>query len=141
MAWKKITSQQCLERLMACVDWSHSFVREVYLISPSYIVRDGNSRGWTAQADALPSVRLLITSPSESCPAVELLFTEVDEFGIWFGAGELSPSAKWTEAGIAWSFHTQLGSTIRAGSLCYRLLDESAWGNDLRYGWGASDDP
>jgi hypothetical protein len=135
MMWQTISSQQQLDQLIARFDWSHAFVREAYLVSPSFVIAQGERRRWTVRADALPSMKFLITSDSERHPALELFFIEVEDMGVWFGGGELAPSATCSERGIVWQFHKDLERLIRAAYLRYAFLDEAAWGNKLRYGW------
>jgi len=131
MDWKMVESQESLDQVLGSFEWFDAFIREGYFVCPSYIIPEGRA---TNNPDAVPSMKLLVTSPSETNPALELLFVGVEDLSIWFGGRELAPSAIWNKHQVAWSFHREKQPPIRAQKLYFRFLDNSSWGNNLRYG-------
>ena len=130
MEWIRINGDDALrKRVLYEVDWSHSFIREVSIVSPSYILPDVSM----VAPDYLPSVRVFISSQSTDIPGLELLFVETEEFSVWF-AGDLKPEIDISDTGVKWKFGDS-ANTLISKSLYCRFLGDEAWGKDLRYGW------
>ena len=72
----KIDSQKDLDNLLLFPNWEDSFVREWYLLSPSYIHLNKQA---IVSPDAAPIMRVLICTPEIKCPGIELFFEEVEE--------------------------------------------------------------
>ena len=132
MDWVKLTSINVFKKnVLDVVDWSQSFIREISLVSPSYVLPDGHA---TVAPDCLPSARVFISSLSEDVPGIELLFIEVEDFFVWFG-GDLNPNVEEFYNSVKWEFNDSITTPITCKSLYYRFLDSGSWGKNLRYGW------
>ena len=126
----KINSQEDLDILLNIVDWNDAFIREWYMLSPSYI--EPESRG-TVAADFLPIMYVLICTSELNCPCLELIFVEVDQ--IYFANGcDLNPIARFHKDKILFSFYEIENTDIQFTSLYYRILDKDSWGSKQRYG-------
>jgi hypothetical protein len=133
MNWQLLKDQADASELIGRFAWSCGFVREMYLVSPSYVMADS---GATVNADALPSLKTLIATADETTPGVELLFVRLISLEIWFG-GDLAPSVTIKPNRVEWRFHQSGPSprTVVSELLYYRWLDRSCWGKELHYGW------
>ncbi len=130
MEWTRISDDDALKkRLLLEVDWAHSFIREVSIVSPSYILPDASM----VAPDCLPSVRVFVSSQSTVIPGLELLFVEAEEFSAWF-AGDLSPEIDISDKCVKWKFSDSSNRLISKSLYC-RFLGDETWGKDLRYGW------
>jgi len=131
MKWETLDSHGKLQDVLSRFTWHDSFVREVHLVSPSYVTENG--RG-TVSAECLPCVRVLVTGIDRDCPGIELLFQHVSEFGAALDC-DLEPSAELKERQVHWRFNAALPHTIVSERLVCQFLDESSWGPSMRYGW------
>jgi len=131
MDWIQLKTGDILNSgVLGDVDWSHSFIREISLVSPSYILSEGRT---TVAPDCLPSARVFISSSSVDTPGLELLFIEVDNFSVWFD-GDLNPEISVSDDIAKFKFNRLMSAPTTCRSLYYRLLDNNTWGKDLRYG-------
>lgn len=101
-------------------DWAHSFIREISIVSPSYILPDASM----VAPDYLPSVRVFISSQSTDIPGLELLFVEVDEFSAWF-AGDLIPEIDISDKYVKWKFSDSANKLISKSLYCRFLGNET----------------
>ena len=140
LEWNQLTSEllPSFRREIEAVDWPHSFVREVSLLSPSYVTPDDQA---TVAPDFLPCARIFVSSADSSLPGMELFFLDVEEISFWFG-GDLEPTVSMqsssfskSENKIEWRFSKSHNSMIRSSRLFYRFLDTKSWGHKMRYGW------
>ncbi|GAA6140090.1 hypothetical protein NBRC116583_38370 [Arenicella sp. 4NH20-0111] len=131
MEWVRITDEVTFkQRVLFEVDWPHSFIREISVVSPSYILPDSRM----VAPDCLPSVRVFISSQSEIVAGLELLFVEVDEFAAWF-TGDLSPNVNMFNEVVKWKFNESANASVTSKFLYFRFLGSDSWGKNLRYGW------
>src|SRR5262245_56430802 len=97
-----IENERQAEELIRRVDWPHAFIREMYLVSPSFVIAATRA---TAAPDALPTLCVLVVAADESLPGCELMFVEVEQLALWF-QGELVPGIEFEKDGhIKWFFH------------------------------------
>ncbi len=130
MNWMTVEKKsQSAEKLIYVIGDSHSFIRECYILSPSYIESQGLG---TVAPDCLPCGKVLVSIPSEECPGVELLFGEISEFNIFFD-GDFEPKINFVDRKIETSFGLDFNPIV-SKTLFYRLLDTETFGNTLRYG-------
>lgn len=126
----KINSQKDLEILLSLPNWEEAFIREWYLLSPSYI--DPDNQG-TVAPDSAPMMYVLICTSELNCPGIELLFIEVEQ--IYFaGVCALNPRARFRNDHVLFSFYGEGVSDIQSASLYYRILGKDCWGWNVRYG-------
>jgi hypothetical protein len=140
MGTQTIQSQDQLEQLLKMFDWTDAFVREVHIVSPSY-VNKVDSLGIMA-ADSSPTMRLLVTFPDEASPGLELTFEEVETVELVFRM-DLNPIGNVERDGrvslcLCLYDERKLAGlappVIRAKTLRYTLLDQECWGPQPRYG-------
>ncbi len=131
MKWKKLSNDGDLKKkVLLEVDWDHSFIREISVVSPSYILPDAR----VVAPDCFPSVRVFISSQSTDISGLELLFVEVEELSVWF-AGDLNPDVSISDKIVEWKFGDSMNRPIISKSLYCRFLDNGTWGKELRYAW------
>lgn len=127
-----IENQEDLDKFLEIIDWHDSFIREIYCVSPSYIVEDPDLG--TVAADALPGVKLLICTPYPETPGVEFFFEEVDAINVPFSF-DLEPVGKIDSWGVKLYLDGKGGHySISAQKLTCKILDKSCWGWDVNYG-------
>ena len=128
--WICIENQAQAEELLRGFCWEDGFVRELRLVSPSYVTTETRSAvAW----GACPTAKALLTSQGAGTPAVELLFVDIENFGVWFG-GDLDPAVSIEEGCVEWRFHRHSPSVVRCSCLRYAWLDPACLGHTLRYG-------
>jgi hypothetical protein len=130
MNWIPITSQIEADELISRIDWEDAFVREAYLVSPSYI---DPTDGGTVAADSLPSCKILIHFPGDNHGALEFLMIGVEAIGIWFD-GPLKPAIAVGSDGVEFALSTSAATKIKAKELRYLLQGKETWGHDVHYG-------
>ena len=127
---KNIQSDQEFYELIKKVDWAHAFIREINVISPSYI--DLSSKG-TVAPDSLPAVRILIHIPDFDYPAIDFTLYEVQNINFDFRLN-LEPYCKINNRNIELGFSGSKGSKIRGEKLSITLLNMDCWGYNTYYG-------
>jgi hypothetical protein len=126
----KINSQNDLDRLLAEPYWEDAFLREFYLLSPSYI--DPIDSNWIAP-DAAPMMLMLICFVENICPGIELLFKDVED--IYFSCRtDLNPKARFNEEIISFYFFGEHFPDIRCKEMYYQFLSQECWNWKVRYG-------
>ncbi len=126
----KINSQADLDNFISIPDWADAFVRECYLLSPSYV--HNKSRSLVA-ADALPAMKVLICTQDINCPGIEFIFTEIINFNFSF-CFDLEPKGIYENGTILLSLQGNDYDFIRCKSMHYRMLDQECWGFKIKYG-------
>jgi hypothetical protein len=126
----KINSQEELDIFLAIPNWEESFIREWYLLSPSYILPNNEA---TIAPDGGVIMRILICTTEPECPGVELFFEDVEEIYLSCRT-DLNPVGNFRNDGISFSFHGAEAPDISCKSLYYRILDKSCWGWKIQYG-------
>lgn len=124
----KINSQLDLNLLFELPYWEDAFVREWYLLSPSYI---DNQK--TIAPDCAPSMFVLICTYDLTYPCIELFFEEVEKISFSCNC-DLHPVATFKNNQISFSFSESEISDIQSKYLHYRILDQSSLGWKTRYG-------
>lgn len=126
----KITSQKDLDTFLAMPNWEDAFIREWYLLSPTYICPYNQA---TVAPDAAPMVRVLICTSEITYPGIELFFEEVEEIYLSCRS-DLNPVGNFRYENIAFSFHGTDTPGIQAKALYYRILGKDCWGWKIQYG-------
>jgi len=129
-SWIDIENQAQAGELLRNFRWEDGFVRELHLVSPSYVTREPRS---VVAWGAYPTARALITTQGAAPPAVELLFVGIQDLELWF-RGDLDPAVSLEEGCVEWRFHKDSPSAVRCSSLRYAWPDPSCLGYALRYG-------
>lgn len=127
---KKIDSQEDLDVFVSIPDWADAFVRECYILSPSYIY--SISTGVFAP-DALPTLKVLICTQDIECPGIELMFVEIENIVLIFNC-DMCPNGKYHNNHLDFSFSQATGSAFRCKEMYYRILDQKCWDTTIRYG-------
>ena len=131
MKWLQLENEETFRaKLLRAMNWEDSFIREISVVSPSYILPDIS----VVAPNCLPSVRVFISSQSAEIPGIELLFVEVEELSVHF-TDDLTPNVSVINGKIIWKFCDSLEAPIMSKSLYYRFLRDDTWGKGLRYGW------
>ena len=131
MEWIRLSNDDALKkRVLFEVDWAHSFIREISVVSPSYILPDAS----VVAPDCLPSVRVFISSQSMDIPGIELLFVDVEDISLLF-ASDLNPDVSISDGMVKWKFNDSVNAPIISKSIYCRFLSNDTWGKGLRYGW------
>jgi hypothetical protein len=126
----KINSQQDLDALLALLNWEDAFLREWYMLSPSYI---NPYKQEIIAPDSAPMMFILICTLDSTYPCIELFFEEVEE--IYFSCrNDLNPVASYQNDRILFSFHGDESSDIQSKFLYYRILGNDDLGWKVRYG-------
>jgi hypothetical protein len=121
--------QQANSRL-AAVDWHHAYVREFYILSPSY--PDTSTR--MQIADGPPDARLSILTPAAEIGGVSfyLRFVETVNVSFWL---ELTPMLEIVEDKVILKFTEFDHWQIRAKTIKLTFLtQEECWGWKTLYG-------
>lgn len=126
----KINSQKDLDTLLAIPHWEDAFLREWYLLSPSYIHPYSQA---TIAPDAAPIMRILICTSELICPGIELFFEEVEEVYL-SSRSDLKPVGNFRDDGVSFSFYGIDNPSIRAQALYYQILENNCWGWKIQYG-------
>lgn len=126
----KITSQQDLDAFLAIPNWDEAFVREWYLLSPTYIHPEDQA---IVALDSPPTMRVLICIPDFTCPGVELFFEEVEEIYLSCRS-DLRPAATFRNNSISFSFYGNNAPETQSKSLYYQILEKDCWDWKVRYG-------
>lgn len=122
---KKISSQEDLEELLSLEIWQDAFIREMYMLSPSY-----STNGNIIAYGAVPILLIFIQSPNSS---MELIFHEVEACSFFFRS-DLIPGGRFYASYISFSFSEESEEDINAKYLFYKILDENSHGKILKYG-------
>lgn len=131
MQWTELKSEKTFRnKILSEVDWEHSFIREISVVSPSYILPDYS----VVAPDCLPCIRVFICSQSDNIQGLELMFVEAEEFSVGFSC-DLNPNVYLSDGVVKWTFSDVVKTTITSKTLYYRVLSNDAWGKELRYGW------
>lgn len=131
MEWIQLKEEKDIrKKILEKVDWEHSFIREISMISPSYILPDIS----VVAPDCLPSIRVFISSQSQNIPGLEILFVEAKRFSSSFDE-ELDPCINISNNHVEWFFLRTSKSPIQSKFFYYRLLNNETWGRKLRYSW------
>ena len=130
MDWIPLNRQVEADELLCRIDWEDAFIREAYLVSPSYI---DPTDGGTVAADSLPSCKLLIHCQGNDHGALEFLIIDIEDLSMWFG-GALKPAIAVDSDGIEFTLNTSTGTKIRAKEMRYLFHGKETWGNDPQYG-------
>lgn len=125
----KINSQQEINVLLALPDWEDAFLRECYLLSPSYIDTNAN----TVAPNANPVMYMLICTLDPKYPAIELFFEDVED--LYFSSRtEINPVVNFQQNHILFSYYEKKSADIKCKSLYYRFLDQQILGHKIHYG-------
>ncbi|OCG00760.1 hypothetical protein [Gilliamella sp. wkB112] len=73
-----IKNEKEFTSFLESIDWHDSFIRELYVQSPSYITKDGG----TVASDSLWSAKLLIIIYDSVVSGVELFFEGLESFSL-----------------------------------------------------------
>ncbi|HEY3353548.1 MAG TPA: hypothetical protein VGQ83_09885 [Polyangia bacterium] len=115
--------------MLARIDWSDGFVREMYLASPSYVLPDLSIVEYAAR----PHLVALISVADPEVPGLELLFRGVEELWLPLDA-EYAPRVDLRRDSVEFCFQgEEQGYHIRARELWYRAVERDTWGDRLRY--------
>lgn len=130
-----IKTQTDLDELVGTIDWEEAFIREMYVVSPSYI-QEGV--GWIAPG-ALPVIKMLIILP-EPATGIELVFEETSHIEAYFEqevrlSGRVNPANANVEIYLCDVSGQSKRVDIAARAMHYRLLNDDARGSQQRYGW------
>ena len=126
----KINSQYDFDTFLNLPYWEDAFLREWYLLSPSYILPKDLV---TVASDSAPSMFILICTTDPAYPCIELFFENVEEIHLSC-RGDLNPTARFQNNGVSFSFRGEETSDIVAQFIYYRILDEDYLGWKVRYG-------
>ncbi|HRD56200.1 MAG TPA: hypothetical protein PLC42_07380 [Parachlamydiaceae bacterium] len=126
----KISSQQEADKLLSLPDWEDAFLRECYLLSPSYI--DPNIET-TIAPDGVPVMYMLICTLDFNYPAIELFFEEIEDVSFSCRT-EINPVINFRQDYISFSFYEKKYADLRCKSLYYNILDQDVLGYKTRYG-------
>ncbi len=126
----KINSQKELDAFLAIPNWEEAFIREWYLLSPSYVCPYNQA---VIAPDAAPIMRILVCTSEISCPGIELFFVDIEE--IYLSCrNDLNPIGSFRSDCISFSFHDIDAPDIVSKFLYYRLLDNDCWNWKIQYG-------
>jgi hypothetical protein len=135
MDLQAIESQAELERVLSRPDWSHAFIREAHLESPSYLLDEES----VVAPEAPPVFRLLVGTLDPAHPAVEFVFEEVSSIDVSLRGG-IAPVGTLDPGGVTFRPRPSR-SGIRAQRMSWRVLSSSEVGFSLRYGKRNGFDP
>lgn len=127
---KKINSQEDFDQFVSIPDWADAFVRECYLLSPSFI--NTENQGLFAP-NYPPTMKVLICIQDIDYPGIELLFVEVEDIILPFNR-ELDPFGKCYKNYLEFSFIERESYVFRCKEIHYKMLDQACWGKKIRYG-------
>lgn len=132
MEMHTIHLQSQLDTLLQKFDWTDAFVREAFVLSPSYVTED---EGGIVAYHIPATVRILVSFPDKAHPGLELYLHEVDSLFLDFQL-DLEPTGVVNEidGSIRMHLYGNEQAYFQARSLRYRVLDESSWGWKVRYG-------
>lgn len=130
-----IETQEDLNLLINKLDWEDAFIREMYLVSPSYISKGGGFHGVYAD----PDIKMVIVCPEGEERGVEFRLEDVSRFKLLGGQSPLSMSGNviFHNSNVQLYLYEAIGAEpdIIARKLHYRFLGKLAEGFDLHYGW------
>lgn len=78
-----IKNNQILQSILNSIGWNHAFVREMYLKTNSYLKNDKNGIS-TMNADALPTLKMIIITGDNTSPVIEFILGNVSCFEVYF---------------------------------------------------------
>ena len=128
--WLRIEVDEQISDFLNSLEWSETFIREVHLISPSYV----NTTGATVAPNCLPCLRILLSTTGRASRLIEMLFVEVAEFGAWL-EGELKPKMSIESGRVVCRFHQQFDSQIVSREVRFREVLEITERYLPLYGW------
>ena len=108
-------------------DWSHAFIREAYLVSPSYITENNH-----IAPDYKPTIKIIFNLPSAKYKILEFIFFNVEKFSVDF-TQEIEPKIVTHNNKI--SLYSDNFEIIKCSKYKFQILDESYLGYNLKYGW------
>lgn len=126
----KILNQQDLDSCLGSIDWHHAFVRELYVVSPSYYLK---KLGATVAPDGKPDVFVLICTGDPTCHYVEIVLMEVDTLNLSFDQ-DLEPTGRFIEGKFELNFSKNKSVLLSAEFVEFNKLEELEDGYELRYG-------
>jgi hypothetical protein len=128
MDFKEILSQSMIDEVLTSIDWEHAYFREIYVLSPSYMLKDSSQ----VNPDALVNIGLLILTFDPDHPALEFRLKEVSMINISFNT-DIRPKSLVLRDCI--ELHFDETAMVRAKSIDFRIIDkEEAYGDRVRYG-------
>ncbi len=127
---KKIYSQEDLDAFISSLDWTDAFIRECYLLSPTYISPEDS--GMIA-ANAAPMIKMLICTQDPKFAGVELILCDVDDLSLSFSC-DLEPFGDYQDDFVSISFSGVVTDITRCKEFYYKILDQNCWGHKIRYG-------
>jgi hypothetical protein len=132
MKLRTVRLQSQLDDLLYKLDWSHAFIREVFILSPSYVTGEELT---VVAPDAKPTIKLMISCQDKIYPGIELVLEEVEDIYLSFQT-DLEPIGTVNErdGSVRLRLYEQESTCFQAKSLSYALLDERSWGWKVRYG-------
>lgn len=120
---KKISSQKDIDDLLAFPIWEDAFIREWYLLSPTYVCEDQS----IVAPYALPSMKMIVCSSDSTFPGLELFFEDLKGLSCFFDL-ELDPEASYSECIIWFYINGMKFPPLEAKNLYYKVLSEDSWG-------------
>lgn len=119
-----------MEALMGLLSVEDAFLREVQLVSPTY-VREADGEVRMVAAESRAGMRMLVSAPDRTSPGVELFFEEVEEVTLRFSV-DLQPEGRVQRDRIELSLSP--GARVVARRASFRAVGVESWGRDVRYG-------
>lgn len=128
MSWQSIDSESKYEESgLADRDWEDAFIKEMSIVSPTYVLSDQS----IVNHEALPCLRVFVSSPSIDSFDLEFLFVEIENLSAKF-TQDLKPSIHFTFNRVEFSFNAS-STPLRCRKAYYRKIQRENWGNQLLY--------
>lgn len=110
------TEQDKINFLELCTYWHHAFIREIYVMSPSFLFESGQ-----ANPDALPNIGIIIFTNNKDMPGIEIKLYCAKDININFEC-DLSPQIELINGvGITFSHSSPL---THAERMVYRIMEK-----------------
>lgn len=132
---REIRTQDDFETLVSQINWTDAFLRECYIVSPAFLLRDKtDSKVLQTSGSGGLTVRMLVLLGSDrNTASVEFVFEQVGQISVTAGMQmDLSCAIDTWQKTVY--FTRDQRQYITGRCLWYELLDEKTWGPRLRYG-------
>lgn len=127
MKWKKINNISSFSKIIGDIDWEESFIREVSIVSPSY-VKNKN----IVALNSLPSARFFFIIPNHELN-LEFFFVSIDKISLSFETYEtLKVEDKFGKT--AFTFTTDQNMSV-CEDVYYRFVKEGDNPQEPKYIW------
>lgn len=120
-----------IDVLLSEIKWHHAFIRELYLISPSYYLLEEKI---TIAPYSLPDVSILIYTGDSSCRYIELILKETKQFYLPCFI-DIMPSVKFNKDDVEIKFSENDIQKSIVKDIILKLLRDDEGGHNLRYGY------